>query len=174
MSHREGIKRLRLSPLLGSESLGGIADAGHEPEALALAAGPSLKHVAVHPVDAGALAWHAAHGSGAAADGAVALPGVLAAHGGGDDMGKRHLDAGGGERRRPESGLHEGVADGDADGEDEGSEQAEHVEARTGCSRFFDRRACEVVRLDGWLPAAVLCCWDLQQFSSIKCSFLGL
>ena len=115
--------------MLGGESLGGVANAGHEPEALALAAGPSLKHVAVHPVDAGTLARHAAHGSGAAADGAVALAGVLGAHGGGDDMGKTHLDARGSEGGRPESGLHEGVADGDADGEDEGSEQAEHVEA---------------------------------------------
>ena len=124
------------SPLLWSESLGSVADTCHEAEALAFAAGPSLKHVPVHPVDAGALAGHAAYGSRAATDAAVALAGVLGTHRGSDDMGKTHLDNRGCESSGPESGLHESVPDGGADGEEEGSEQTEHVEewVETSCS----------------------------------------
>lgn len=116
--------------MLGGEALGGVADTGDEAEALALAAGPSLEDVAVHPVDARALARNAAHSSGSSADGAIALPIGLGAQGGCDNVGETNLSSGGADDGMLESSLHEGIPDGDADGEDEGSDETEHVEAR--------------------------------------------
>ena len=147
------------SPLLWSESLGSVADTCHEAEALAFAAGPSLKHVPVHPVDAGALAGHAAYGSRAATDAAVALAGVLGTHRCSDDMGKTHLDTRGCESGGPESGLHERVPDGDADGEEEGSEHTEHVEewVESGCSLVGKSVTKESSLFDGWLCCCCCC-----------------